>query len=89
MEYQGMSVDQKKQYFNGHIKVTNMLHHHFDLDNDTYEFFICIEIVNVIISDLFFHDDEQLENIDADDDKQNPVEVVRKKLIEKQNEKRM
>jgi hypothetical protein len=58
------------------------------LDKDTYEFFICTEIVDVIIGNLFFRDDEQLENIDADDGKQNPVDAVRKKLIEKQNEKK-
>jgi hypothetical protein len=66
-EYQGMSVDQKKQYFNGCIKATNTLHHHFDMDKDTYEFFICTEIVDVIIGNLFFHDDEHLKNIDIDD----------------------
>jgi hypothetical protein len=83
MKYQGMSVNQKKQYFNGRIKVTNMLHHHFDLDKDTYEFFICIEIIDVIIGDLFFCDDEQLKNIDADDGEQNPADAICKKLIEK------
>jgi hypothetical protein len=83
MKYQGMSVNQKKQYFNGRIKVTNMLHHHFDLDKDTYEFFICIEIIDVIIGDLFFCDDEQFKNIDADDGEQNPADTVCKKLIEK------
>ncbi|CAK9278564.1 unnamed protein product [Sphagnum jensenii] len=82
-EYQGMSVNQKKQYFNGRIKATNTLHHHFDLDKDTYEFFICTEIIDVIIGDLFFCNDEQLENIDADDGEQNPADAVRKKLIEK------
>jgi hypothetical protein len=82
-EYQGMSVDQKKQYFNGRIKATNMLHHHFDLDKDTYEFFICTEIINVIIGDLFFRDDEQFENIDADNGEQNPGNEVCKKLMGK------
>ncbi len=83
-----MSVDQKKQYFNGRIKATNTLHHHFDLDKDTYEFFIYTEIVDVIIGNLFFRDDKQLENIDADDGKQNPADAVRKKVIEKQNKKK-
>jgi hypothetical protein len=83
-----MSVDQKKQYFNGCIEVTNTLHHHFDLDKDMYEFFICTEIVDVIIGDLFFRDDKQFENIDADDGEQNPANAVRKKFIEKQNEKK-
>jgi hypothetical protein len=53
-----------------------------------YKFFICTKIVDVIIGDLFFRDDKQLENIDADDGEQNPADVVRKKLIEKQNEKK-
>jgi len=83
-----MSVDQKKQYFNGRIKVTNTLHHHFDLHKDTYEFFICTEIVDVIIGDLFFRDDEQLENINADNGEHNSTDVVHKKHIEKQNEKK-
>jgi hypothetical protein len=83
-----MSVDQKKQYFNGRIKATNTLHHRFDLDKDTYEFFICTEIVDVIIGDLFFCDDEQLENIDTNDGEQNLTNVVHKKFIEKQNEKK-
>jgi hypothetical protein len=87
-EYQGTSVDQKKQCFNGRIKVTNTLHHHFDLDKDTYEFFICTEIVDVIIGDLFFHDDEQLKNINADDGEQNSANAIHNKLIEKQNEKK-
>ncbi len=83
-----MLVDQKKQYFNGRIKATNTLHHHFDQDEDTYEFFICIEIIDVIIGDLFFHDDKQFETIDADNGEQNPADAVCKKLIEKQNEKK-
>ncbi|CAK9197498.1 unnamed protein product [Sphagnum troendelagicum] len=73
----------KEQYFKGRTKATNTLHHHFDLDKDTYEFFICTEIVDVIIGDLLFLDDEQLKNIDADDGEENLVDAVRKKLIEK------
>jgi hypothetical protein len=48
----------EEQYFNGRIKATNTLHHHFDLDKDMYKFFICIKIVNVIIGNPFFRDDE-------------------------------
>ncbi|CAK9199586.1 unnamed protein product [Sphagnum troendelagicum] len=46
------------------------------------------EIIDVSIGDLFFRDAEQLENIDADDGEQNSADTVRKKLIEKQNEKK-
>ncbi|CAK9236140.1 unnamed protein product [Sphagnum troendelagicum] len=65
---------------------TNTLDHHFDHDNDTYEFFLSTEIVEVIIGDLFFRADEQLEDID--DDEQNAVDAARKKLVKKQNEKK-
>jgi hypothetical protein len=64
-----------------------MLDHHFDHDKDTYEFFLSTEIVEAIIGDLFFRNNEQLEDID-DDDEQNPVDAARKKLVKKQNEKK-
>ncbi|CAM6063017.1 unnamed protein product [Sphagnum tenellum] len=58
--------EEKENYFNKCIKKTNTLDHHFDHDKDTYEFFLSTKIVEVIIGDLFFHDDEQLEDIDND-----------------------
>ena len=88
-EYQGLSFDEKKKYFGGRIKSTNTLHNSFDLDKDTYEFTISTDIVEVIISDLFFRDDEQLEDTESDDNNgdQNQTDTARKKLIKKQNEK--
>ncbi|CAK9258551.1 unnamed protein product [Sphagnum jensenii] len=86
-EYQMLSVDQKKQYFDGRIKATKTLHHHFDLDKDMYEFSFSADIVEVIIGDLFFRDDEQLEDTD-DDGEQNPADAARKELIKKKNEKK-
>jgi hypothetical protein len=53
------------------------LYHHFDHDKDTYEFFLSIEIIKVNIGDLFFRDDEQLEDIDDNDDEQNPTNAAR------------
>jgi len=44
--------------------------------------------LDVIIGDLFFRDDKQLENIDTNDGEQNPADAVCKKLIKKQNEKK-
>ncbi len=66
--YQALSSDEKENYFNECIKKTNTLYHHFDHDKDTYEFFLSTKIVEVIIDDLFFRDDEQLEDIDDDDE---------------------
>jgi len=63
------------------------LDHHFDHDKDTYKFFLSTEIVEVIIGDLFFREDEQLEDID-DNDEQNSADAARKKLVNKQNEKK-
>jgi len=77
--------EEKENYFNECIKKTNTLDHHFDHDKDTYEFFLSTEIVEVIIGDLFFRNDEQLEDIDDDDDEQNPADAARKKLVKKQN----
>jgi hypothetical protein len=85
--YQALSSEEKENYFNECIKKTNTLDHHFDHDKDTYEFFLSIEIVEVIIGDLFFRNDEQLEDIDDDDDEQNSTDAARKKLVKKQNEK--
>jgi hypothetical protein len=88
MEYQGLSVDQKKQYFVGRVKLTNTLHQHFDLDADMLKFSINSDIDETIVDNLFFHDDEQFDNIDNDQDKQNVADRVRKKLIKKQNQKK-
>jgi hypothetical protein len=87
IEYQALLIDHKKDYFNGCIKATNTLHHHFDLDKDTYKFSICIDIVKVIIGELFFCNDEQFEDIADNDGEQNPTNTARKKLIKKHNEK--
>jgi hypothetical protein len=87
IEYQALSIDHKKDYFNGRIKATNTLHHHFDLDKDTYEFSICTDIVEVIIGEVFFRDDEQFEDIVDNDGEQNPADAARRKLIKKHNEK--
>ncbi len=56
--YQALSSEEKENYFNECIKKTNTLDHHFDHDKDTYKFFLSIKIVEVIIGDLFFRDNE-------------------------------
>jgi hypothetical protein len=85
--YQALSSEEKENYFNECIKKTNTLDHHFDHDKDTYEFFLSTKIMEVIIGDLFFRDDEQLEDID-DDDEHNSADAARKKFVKKQNEKK-
>jgi hypothetical protein len=83
-----LSSKEKENYFNECIKKTNTLDYHFDHDKDTYELFLSTEIVEVIISDLFFRNDEQLKDIVDDDNKQNPADEACKKLVKKHNEKK-
>jgi hypothetical protein len=52
------------------------------------KFSINSDIDETIVDNLFFHDDEQFDNIDNDQDKQNVADRVRKKLIKKQNQKK-
>ncbi len=68
--------------------MTNTLHHHYDLDVDTLQFVISSKIVETIINDLFFRDDDQPNDIDNDEGEQNADDTVRNKFIKKQNEKR-
>jgi hypothetical protein len=68
MEYQGLSIDKKKQYIVGRIKLTKTLHHHFDLDADTLQFSISFDIIETIVDNLFFHDNEQFDDIDHGQD---------------------
>ncbi len=51
-------VTEKKAYFDGKIKHTNTLHAHMDLAMDTLEFVINRSIIETIIDDLFFRDNE-------------------------------
>ncbi|CAM6017989.1 unnamed protein product [Sphagnum balticum] len=66
-----------------------------DLATDTLEFVINISIVETIISDLFFRDDEQLDKCsgnDSDDDMDATVEIdckVAKKANQKTNAMRL
>jgi hypothetical protein len=58
--YQTLSVEDKKQFFDAKIPVTNTLHQHMDLAIDTLTFLINAPIVETIIGDMFFHNDKQL-----------------------------
>jgi len=51
-------VKQKNQYFQGRVKLNNTLHHHFDLDIDMLQFVIDFKIIEMIVSNLFFRDDD-------------------------------
>jgi hypothetical protein len=86
-EYQGLSAEQKLQNFDGRVKLTNTLHHHFDLDTDTLQYIISSTIVETIVGGVFLRDDDQLNNICDEQGEQNAADAVRKKVAKKEREK--
>ncbi|CAM6029422.1 unnamed protein product [Sphagnum balticum] len=89
MLYQLLLTIEKKAYFDDKIKHTNMMHVHMDLATDTLEFVISRSIVETIIGDLCFRDDEQLDECsgnDSDDDVDAAV-VIACKVAKKANQK--
>lgn len=68
--YQTLSNEDKIDFFSGKKKLVNTLHHHLDTASDLLTFKIKPSIVDVIIGDLFFRDDEVLDNTEElnDDD---------------------
>ncbi len=54
--------------FKDKTSVVNTLHNYIDTTKDTIHFSLSSGIVDVIIGDIFFRDDEVLIDIDDDDD---------------------
>jgi hypothetical protein len=87
--YQDLSKADKKQYFSSQIKPANMLHRHMTVKDDKLVFDISARIVDTIIGDLFFRDDEVLANVDSDDNDSDDdlASVIAKKVAKKAKEK--
>jgi hypothetical protein len=86
--FQDLSKADKKQYFSSQIKPANTLHRHMTVKDDKLVFDISARIVNTIIGDLFFRDDEVLANADSNGDSDNNVaSVITKKAAKKAKEK--
>jgi len=56
--YQVLFDQDKKEYFKNKVKRINTLHQHMDLTVDSIEFVISADIVDTIIDDIFFCNDE-------------------------------
>jgi hypothetical protein len=56
--YQAMFDQDKKEYFKNKVKHINILHQHMDLIVDLIKFIILTNIVDTIIGDIFFCNDE-------------------------------
>jgi hypothetical protein len=83
--YKVAAKKDKQYFFDNKIKVANTLHRYMDLDSDTLTFMINANIVNTIIGDMFFRDNEVVvNNDDADDDM---VGVTARKAAKKFKEK--
>ena len=69
----------------------NTLHHYLDVQGDTMEFKVSPPIVEIIIGDMFFWDDEMLDNAEDDDEDDlvasDAAKAVAKKIAKKSSEK--
>ncbi len=59
-EYNELFVEDKKVYFNDKVKCVNTMHMYIDTNQDTICFTISLPIVDVIIKELFYRDDDQI-----------------------------
>jgi len=88
-EYKELSVDDKKVYFNGKIKRANTMHMYIDTNQDAIHFTILLPIVDVIIKELFYHDEDQIvagiDEIEEEDEEDHHMnmERIRKKVEKK------
>jgi hypothetical protein len=83
--YKAMTKKDKQHFFDNKIKVTNTLHRYMDLDSDILTFMINASIMNMIIGDMFFRDDEVV--IDSDDADDDVVDAAARKAAKKLKEK--
>jgi hypothetical protein len=86
-EYQVLSREDKDNFFKDKTSVVNTLHNYIDTTKDTIHFSLSSGIVDVIIGDIFFRDDEVLINIDDDDDDAYAIAAILKKAKTKAMEK--
>ncbi len=85
--YKAAAKKDKQHFFDNKIKVANTLHRYMDLDNNILTFMINANIMNMIISDMFFRDDEVVvDSDDADDDDDDLVGTTAKKAANKLKE---
>jgi hypothetical protein len=77
--YHTLSDTDKKEHFRNQPKLANTLHHHVDFSSDTLTFSIGASIVDTIIGDMFFRDDEVLDD-NSDDEEPEAIAKVAAKM---------
>lgn len=87
--YRSLSITENKAYFDDKIKHTNTLHVHMDLAMDTLKFVISKSIAKMIIDNLFFQDDKQLDKCSSNnsDDDMDVANAIAHKAAKKANQK--
>jgi hypothetical protein len=89
-EYNELFVNGKKAYFNDTVKRANMMHMYIDTNQHAIRFTISLPILNVIIKELFYHDDDQiLVGVDEVDDKDEKNHHMNMERICKKAEKKI
>uniref|UniRef100_M4BSY7 Uncharacterized protein n=1 Tax=Hyaloperonospora arabidopsidis (strain Emoy2) TaxID=559515 RepID=M4BSY7_HYAAE len=87
-EYRELCNAEKRECFTGKTKIVNTLHHYLDVEGDTMEFKVLPPIVQIIIGDMFFRNDEMLDNAEDDDlVTSDAAKAVAKKIAKKFSEK--
>ncbi|KAH8955409.1 hypothetical protein BDL97_08G136500 [Sphagnum fallax] len=86
-EYQALSREDKDNFFKDKTSVVNTLHNYIDMTKDTIHFSLSSRIIDVIIGNIFFRDDEVLIDIDDDDDDADAAAAILKKAKTKAMEK--
>ncbi|CAN5953532.1 unnamed protein product [Sphagnum jensenii] len=89
-EYNELSIDSKKVYFDGKVKRANTMHMYINTNQDAIRFTISLPIVDVIIRDLLYHDDNQiLANVDEVDNEDEQDHHMNMERIHKKAEKKI
>jgi hypothetical protein len=83
--YQTLSNGDKKEHFRIQPKLANTLHRHMDFSSDTLTFSIGANIVDTIIGDMFFRDDEVFDNNSDDDEPETIAKMAAKNAKQKVN----
>jgi hypothetical protein len=88
-EYNELFVNDKKTYFDGKVKHANTMHMHIDTTQDAIYFTISLPIIDVIIKEMFYRDNNQIladvDEVDDEDeeDHHTNMERIRKKAKNK------
>jgi len=84
-EYNELFVDDKKAYFNDKVERANTMHMYINTNQDTIRFTISLPIINIIIKELFYHNNNQIlasvdeVNVEDEEDHHMNMEWIRKK----------